>query len=216
MLLLACVAVALFVYVFAAKLREYNVQPQGQQPAVAEAPSLKKLEAANEDSPSFHNRVQLGWALHEQKQYGRARECFELALRSHPKDNEARYGLGLCLLEQGKLSEAADTLSELVDRSFAHDEYRAAEALAEALHRSEQNDEASEVLAAIVKSSRRIEHRIAHAKLLERCGRREDATAVLERALTDFEALPEHVRKREGAHATEARRLLRTLTPSTD
>ena len=205
-----------FVYFFAVKLRDYNVRPApltvehvGMKP-----PTLEELEAEVAESPSFHNRTRLGWALFEARQPARARECFELALRSHPRDNEARYGLGLCLLEQGKLAEAADALTPLVERSFAHDDYRAAEALAEALHRSEQNAEACAVLEAIVKTTRRIDHRIAHAKLLIRCEQRDEAASVLGSALSDFEAQPEHVRRRQGANATEARRLLRTLTPS--
>jgi tetratricopeptide (TPR) repeat protein len=214
--LLGYLALALLVYLFASKLRAYNVQPHEEEVVVPQKPSLEHLQLAVEQSPSFDNRVQLGWALFEQSQPAPARECFELALRSHPRDNEARYGLGLCMLEQGELEQAIDTLTELVERSFAHDDYRAAEALAEALHRSEQNDEAVSLLEAVVRSSRRIEHRIAHAKLLKRCAREQDATQVLERALSEFESQPEHIRRREGAHATEARRLLRTLSPSTD
>jgi tetratricopeptide (TPR) repeat protein len=205
-----------FLYFFAVKLRDFNVRPAPPAPEQTgeQPPSIEQLEAAMAESPSFQNRVDLGWALFEARQPGRAHECFELALRSHPRDNEARYGLGLCLLEQGKLHEAADALTPLVERSFAHDDYRAAEALAEALHRSEQNAEACAVLEAIVKTTRRIEHRIAHAKLLIRCDQRGEAASVLDRAISDFEAQPEHVRRREGASATEARRLLRTLTPS--
>jgi len=205
-----------FVYFFAVKLRDFNVRPAPPTPeqSAVKVPKLEELEAAVAQSPSFHNRVQLGWALYEARQPARACECFELALRSHPRDNDARYGLGLSLLEQGKLTEAADALTPLVERSLAHDEYRAAEALAEALHRSEQNAEACAVLEAVVKTTRRIEHRIAHAKLLIRCEQRDDATRVLGHALSEFEAEPEHVRRRQGASATEARRLLRTLTPA--
>jgi tetratricopeptide (TPR) repeat protein len=202
-----------FVYFFAVKLRDYNVHPHAP-PDPNEAPSLDALRALVEDSPSFHNRVRLGWALYDADQPASARECFEAALRSHPQDREARYGLGLCLLDQGKLREAADALSALVEQSFAHDDYRAAEALAEALHRSEQNEEACEVLATIVRSTRRIEHRIAHAKLLIRCERRDEAASVLANAISEFEAEPESARRHQGAHATEARRLLRTLSPA--
>lgn len=205
------------VYFFAVKLRDFNVRPAPPAPEQSgvTVPSIAEREAAVADSPSYDNRVQLAWALYEARQPARARECFELALRSHPRDNEARYGLGLSLLEQGKLQEAADVLTPLVERSFAHDDYRAAEALAEALHRSEQNAEAGAVLEAIVKATRRIEHRITLAKLMIRCDQRTEAAAVLGRALNEFEAQPEHVRRREGANATEARRLLRTLNPAT-
>lgn len=206
-----------FVYFFAVKLRDYNVRPA---PLTAEhvgptPPTIEQLQEATAQSPSFHNRVRLGWALYEAHEPARAQASFELALRSHPRDNDARYGLGLCLLEQGQLSEAADALTPLVERSFAYDDYRAAEALAEALYRSDQGAEACAVLEAIVKTTRRIDHRIAQAKLLIRCEQRDEAASVLGDALNEFEAQPEHLRRREGASATEARRLLRTLTPST-
>jgi len=206
------------VYFFAVKLRDFNVRPAAPTPEQSgvEGPSLEQLEEAAHVSPSFHNRVQLGWALFEGKQPTRALECFELALSSHPRDNDARYGKALCLLELGKVAEAADALTPLVERSFAFDDYRAAETLAEALHRSKQNEEACAVLDAIVRATRRIEHRISQAKLLIRCEQRDEAASVLGEALSDFEVQPEHVRRRQGASATEARRLLRTLSPSTD
>jgi tetratricopeptide (TPR) repeat protein len=204
-----------FVYFFAVKLRDYNVHPHAP-PEPNAPPSLDALRALAEESPSFHNRVRLGWALYDADQPANARECFEAALRTHAQDREARYGLGLCLLAQGKLREAAEVLGALVEQSFAHDDYRAAEALAEALHRSEQNEEACEVLAAIVRATRRIEHRIAHAKLLIRCGQRDEAAAVLAHAIAEFEAEPENARRQQGAHATEARRLLRTLSPASN
>jgi tetratricopeptide (TPR) repeat protein len=202
-----------FVYFFAVKLRDYNVHPHAP-PEPDQEPSLESLRALVDDSPSFYNRVRLAWAFYDADQPASARDCFEAALRSHPLDREARYGLGLCLLDQGKLREAADALGMLVEKSFAHDDYRAAEALAEALHRGEQNEEACEVLASIVRATRRIEHRIAHAKLLIRCERRDAAADVLAHAISQFEAEPESDRRHQGAHATEARRLLRTLTPA--
>jgi hypothetical protein len=200
-----------FVYFFAVKLRDYRVRPHAEP--VQKREPLVELEQEAADSPSFHNRVRLAWALYEEQQLERAQAAFELALSSHPKDNDARYGLGLCAFERGQYTEATHELSQLVERSFAFDDHAAALLLSDALFRNGQADEACALMDEVVRSTRRIEHRVAHAKLLLRATRRDQARAVLESALREFEEQPDHMRRREGAVATEARRMLRTLGP---
>ena len=204
------------IYFFTIKMRDFNVRPLPEaepQPAEPPRPQAAEIEREAELSPSFKNRVAAGWALLEEREPERAQRYFELALRTHGRDKEALHGLGLCQLERGDLAGAIDTLSQLIDRGLAYEDYGATLTLAEALFRSERFDELFELLAAMVRDSRRLEHRVTLARYQLRAERKSDARDTLQGALAEFESQPELERRRDGAVATEARRLLRTLAP---
>jgi hypothetical protein len=185
------------------------VEPEPEaQPA---EPPLEELLAEVERSPSFHNRMRAGWALLRSQQPARAQRYFEQALATHRGDKQALYGLGLSQLERGATQDAASTLSRLVERSFAYEDYEAALALAEAHVRMEQNELAAELLVQVASESGRFEHRLALARHHVRLAQRTEAQDVLRAALREFDRLPSFLRQRNGAAATEARRLLRML-----
>ena len=203
------------VYFFAVKLRDFNVR-ESPQPGPAPNPpnpqmALAELERETELSPSFHNRTRLGWALLDHEQPERAAQCFELALRTHARDREALHGLGLSRFAAGDSAGAIEVLQRLVERSFAYEDYGAALTLAEALFGADRAAEAFELLGEVVRDSHRIEHRLLLARYQLRAARKTDACDTLRGALREFEAQPDFERRRNGAVATEARRLLRTL-----
>jgi hypothetical protein len=98
-----------------------------------------------------------------------------------------------------------------VERSFGYAEYSAAGALLEALERSGQDVRAVELSELIARDSRKLRHQLLVARQYARVQRRGDAIQLLRTALRDFEAQPELDRRRDGAAATEARRLLHLL-----
>jgi hypothetical protein len=201
------------IYFVTVKLRDFNVRPlsPAEVDATPQRPPLAALEREAELSPSFTNRVRAGWALLDEREPARAQVYFELALRTHGRDKEALHGLGLCQLERGDAACAVETLSGLIDRGLGYENYGAALALAEALFRTARLDELFELLAAMIRESRRLEHRLTLARYQLRATRRSEARDTLQSALAEFESQPEIERHRNGAVATEARRLLRTL-----
>jgi len=66
-------------------------------------------------------------------------------------------------------------------------------------------------LHAISSRSRRLEHRLVLARYQLRGDHKADARDTLQAALGEFDGQPDPVRMSNGAAATEARRLLRTL-----
>ena len=203
------------VYFVVVKLRDFNVR-QGPPPEpVTQRPSLADIEREVESSPSFHNRIRLGWALLEEQQPERAERCFEQALVTHPGEKEALHGLGLARLTRGDSAGAVDSLGQLVQRSFAYDDYDAALALAEALYRANRAQEAFDLLADVEHDSRRLEHLLVLARYQLRAERKTDARQTLRKALSLFETQAEPERRRNGAAATEARRLLSALDEPT-
>jgi hypothetical protein len=199
-----------WLYFIAVKLRDFNVRP-APPPEQSAALDLERLRAEAEESPSFHNRTRLAWALLGQGEAEEARALFERALSSHPADSEGLYGLGLCQLELGDHAAAADILSGLVEHSMGYEDYHAALALCEALFALGRRDEAFGLLRGVIRSSHRIEHQVALAKYELRAEQPDQAQNTLRKALDEFEGLPDYLRRRNGAFATEARRLLRGL-----
>ena len=191
--------------------RELTSEPALEAPAAPPGPTLEQLADDVAQSPSFHNRVRMGWGLLHAAQPERALGYFEQALATHPGDKQALYGLGISQLERGAAGEAAATLSRLVERSFAYEDYEAALALAEAHVRGERNQQAAELLAQVAAESGRLEHQLALARLHIRLAQNTEAQDVLRSALRHFDQQPALTRQRNGAAATEARRLLRML-----
>lgn len=203
-----------WVYFFVVKLRDFNVRPGEAAPADADAnaePTLDELRRAEIDSPSFHHRFRLACALAAAGLHAEACGFFEKCLRTHPRDRDAQYGLGLARLDAGDRAGGIEALSALVERSMGYDDYRAAARLAEALFEEGRRDDAFALLDEIARQGRKLEHQVAIARYQMRADMRADARTTLERALATFEAQPDDLRPRSGAVATEARRLLRTL-----
>lgn len=200
-----------WIYFFTVKLADFNVRPGS--PAVDAGPTLEDLRREASASPSFHNRARLAWALLEAGEHVEAAGYFEQCLRTHPRDRDARHGLGLAWLGAGDRAKAIEVLQELVEHNVAYDDYGAALRLAGALFEEARQDEALALFEVIARHGRRIDHDVELARHQIRADRPEDARATLARALERFEALPDDARLRSGATATEARRLLRTLEP---
>ncbi len=201
------------VYFFAVKLRDFGARARPPEEG-ADQPTpqtLKELEQAVADSPSFHNRARLGWALLDAGQPEKAVERFEQALSTHPHDKHAQLGLAYARLDAGQPEQAAAVLTTLVERSFGYADYSAASALLEALERSGQDTRAVELSELMARDSRRLRHLLLVARQYARVQRRGDAIELLRTALRDFESQPELDRRRDGAAATEARRLLQLL-----
>lgn len=193
-------------------LRRREPEPElAEAPPAPPGPTLEQLTAAVEQSPSYDNRVRLGWALLQAQQPQRAQGYFEQALATHRSDKQALYGLGISQLECGAASAAIETLSRLIERGFAYEDYEAAVALAEAHVRAGENDQAAELLSQVAEESGRFEHQLALARHHVRLAQHTEAQDVLRSALRQFDTQPAVVRQRNGAAATEARRLLRTL-----
>jgi hypothetical protein len=198
------------VYFFAVKLRDFGARALPAE-ETRESPSLEDLEEAVADSPSFHNRSRLGWALLDAGQAKRAVELFERALGSHRGDKHAQLGLGYALLDADEPERAASVLTALVERSFGYADYSAANALLEALERSGQDERAVELAELMARDSRKLRYQLVVARQYARVQRRGDAIDLLRTALRDFEAQPEPDRRKDGAVATEARKLLHLL-----
>jgi hypothetical protein len=199
------------VYFFAVKLRDFQTRATPPAAPNTRERTLAALEHAVGETPSFNNRVRYGWALLEAGEPKRAVSFFQLAAGTHRHDKEAPFGLGLAHLESGDNESAVDALTPVVDRNLEYEQFAAALALAEALYRAGRKADTIDLLRAISARSRRLEHRLVLARYQLRGDDKADARDTLQAALGEFDGQPEPIRMSNGAAATEARRLLRTL-----
>lgn len=197
-------------YFFVVKLRDFGVRPAPAPEAPPEV-DLPRLRAAVEASPSFANRVALGWGLLREQQPAEALGCFERARTTHPHDRDALYGQALAQLELGQREAAIAALTELADRQLSHDDYRAASRLAELLAEDGDWGTALELSRAIARATHRLAHRLELGRHQARAGRLDDARDTLGRLLAELEALPDYQRRREQAVREQAQRLLSEL-----
>jgi len=181
---------------------------EDQEPAIT---VVERLREEVQQSPSYTNRVKLAKALFANKQFEEAAAFFTLARKTHPREREALYGLGLCQLELNRTEEAIETLSNLLDLNLEYDDYKAAQVLVQTLWFEGQREEAFSLLEEIEQRSPELRHRIVTAHYLIKDGLKERAIEVLEEALSRFNRASDYIRKREGRWATEARGLLRNL-----
>lgn len=202
-------------YFFTIKMRDFGLRASHAESAQAAklnaSGELAKLEREVEQSPSFHNRVRLAWALFERERHKDAEAQFERALATHAQDREALLGLGLCQLARGASDAAVETLTPLVEHTLAYEHYEAALALAEALFRAGHSDKTAALLERVIGDSGELAHHLVLARYQLRAQDTPRAQHTLRSALDAFEAKPDTERRRDGALATEARRLLRTL-----
>lgn len=209
------------IYFFFVKLKITELLPIAPEQTLptqraedAQEPTTTIIERFREEvqqSPSYTNRVKLAKALFANKQFEEAAGFFTLARKTHPREREAIYGLGLCQLELNRNKEAIETLSDLLDLNLEYDDYKAAQILVQTLWYEGQREEAFLLLDEIKERSPELRHRIVIAHYLIKDGLKERAIEVLEEALSRFNRASEYIRKREGRWATEARGLLRNL-----
>ncbi|MEM6730476.1 MAG: tetratricopeptide repeat protein [Myxococcota bacterium] len=197
-------------YFFAVKIHDFNLSfiENLTKPPPA---SLKTLQRRVHESPSDKNRLDLGWAHLENDAPAEAAEMFQSVLRRDPNDPKALHGLGLARIDLNQPASAVSPLERLVERDPAFDGYEVWHDLAYAHWESENRVGAVDVLRRLVSTSPRVKHKVILGSYLGRIGEPEEARAVLEEALADFDELPRHLRREAKRWVKQAREELASL-----
>jgi hypothetical protein len=201
------------VYFFAVKINDYELRWLRDVVAPKERPpTIEELRAELRKSPSFANRMRLANALHDAGQYADAARSFEIVLESRGDEPDALYGLGRCRMELGEPEAAVEPLSKLIAKNRAYRDYAACLELAEAFSKSGRDDDAIDLLEALVRQSPRPRHSVALADCLVAASRVEEAQQVLRDALADHESSSPAIKKRDRETAREAAALLKAIS----
>lgn len=201
------------IYFAAVKLPDFGIRPAHvPDPDAGSQPDLDALRTAASESPSFDNRMALGFGLLAENLPLDARDAFEAALSSHPRDKSALLAFSQASIQVGDPQAAVEPLSKIVDQRFEYQDYQAAKALAVALAGLERQDEALQLAARIAHSSQRYQHRLDLAELQVHLGKSQEAKATLCNLLTELEADSPAIHQDHAALASKARILLRSLS----
>lgn len=171
---------------------------------------IKALEAAILDNPSVGNYEELGDLYLDDKQYVRARECFDRVI-ARSDSIDPRYRRALSELAMNDYTAAAADLAEVVARDPKYDYQRAAGLYAHALAQVGERAKAEALFADVTRTSTLSETQYHYARLLADEGRVADAREWAERILRKKPTMPEYIRRRERPWFRSARALLKRL-----
>jgi hypothetical protein len=171
---------------------------------------IKALEAAILDNPSIGNYEELGDLYLDDRQFARARECFDRVIaKSDGIDPVYRRALAALALNDYRAATA--DLARVVERDPKYDYQRAAGLYAHALARTGEREKAAALFADVTRTSTLSETQYNYASLLADEGRTSDAREWAERILRKKATMPDYIRRRERPWFRRTRALLKRL-----
>lgn len=172
---------------------------------------IRYLEAAIIDNPSVGNFEELGDLYLEERQYAKARECFDRAIARRSDAPDAFYRRALAAIELGDLGAAADDLTTVVHMDPKYDYHRAGGLLAHVLAQAGRHDEAARQFAEVTQTSTLSETQYNYASFLASVGRTAEAREWAQRILAKKPTMPAYMRRRERPWFRRAATLLKKL-----
>lgn len=157
---------------------------------------IRQLDAMIVDNPSVGNIEELGDLYLDDRQYAKARECFDQVV-GRTDEIDCRYHRALAALGLDDFAAAAGDLEQVVARDSRYDYQRAAGLYAHALARLGRRDEAEAMFASVLETSTLSETEYNYAAFLAGTGRVEEARALVERILRKKATMPDYIRRRE-------------------
>lgn len=171
---------------------------------------IKALEAAILDNPSIGNYEELGDLYLDDRQFARARECFDRVIAKSDGIDPV-YRRALCAIALNDYQAAASDLAAVVARDPKYDYQRAAGLHAHALAKIGEREKADALFADVTLTSTLSETQYNYACLLADEGRTADAREWAERILRKKATMPDYIRRRERPWFRSARALLKRL-----
>jgi hypothetical protein len=171
---------------------------------------IKALEIAILDNPSIGNYEELGDLYLDDKQFVRARACFDRVI-AKSDGIDPRYRRALSELAVDDFAPAAADLADVVARDPKYDYQRAAGLYAHALAEIGERDKARALFADVTQTSTLSETQYHYARLLADEGRVAEAREWAERILRKKPTMPDYIRRRERPWFRSARALLKRL-----
>ena len=172
---------------------------------------IRQLEALVLDNPAAGNYEELGDLLMEERNFVRARECYDKAIRSRADMPDAFYRRGIAKIELGDFATAVPDLEHVVARDPKYDSNRAAGLLAHAYANNGQPDRAEALFEEVTQRSTSSETYYNYARFLASQGRTSEAREWTQRILAKKPTMPSYLRRRERPWFRRANGLLKRL-----
>ena len=175
---------------------------------------VKQLETAVLDNPSVGNYEELGEIYSEQKNYARAKECFDKAITPRTNMPSPFYGRAQCELHLGEYSAAVADLERVIGYERRYDYFRAAGLLAHAYALMGEKEKAERMFNEVMEGSTLSESQYNYAAFLKQQGKTHEAREMVRKILNKKATLPRYLKRRERPWFRRAEALLKQLPAS--
>jgi hypothetical protein len=171
---------------------------------------IKELEGLVLDNPSVGNWEELGDLYLDDKQFAKARACFDKVL-AKTETIDPFYRRALCEVALNDFAAAAADLEQVLAREPKYDYQRAAGLLAHVLAKIDRPDKADALFTDTLQTSTLSETQYNYACFLAAQGRKDEARELAERILRKKATMPDYIRRRERPWFRKAKGLLKRL-----
>ncbi len=198
------------VYIIVEVLPEWRAG-QATSGWAAKRKRLRELEAVVVDNPSAGNYEELADLYLQEKNYAKARGCFERAISPRTDHPDPFYGRAQAALYQGDVKAAIPDLEKVIAMSRKHDFNRALGLLAFCYGETGQTERAEQMFREALSSSTLSETQYHFAQFLAARGRRDEAREWAERVVRKQETLSGPLRRADAGWFRQAEFLLKQL-----
>lgn len=172
---------------------------------------IRELEVMVLDNPAPGNYEELGDLYTEQRNFARAKECYDRSISARTDSADPFYRRALCEIELGDMKSAVVDLERVYKMDPKHDFQRAAGLLADAYARTGQAEKAEALFREVAASSTVSETQYHYARFLLEQGRAEEARHWAQRILNKKATLPRYLQRRERPWFRRAEALLKQM-----
>lgn len=172
---------------------------------------IKALQHAILDNPSVGNYEELAHLYLDDRQFTRARECFDRVISPRTDWPDPWYRRALAEIQLGDLQAAAADLEQVIRMDAKYDYQRAAALLAHVLGKIGQRERADALFADVTRTSTLSETQYNYASFLAADGRPAEAREWAQRILAKKPTMPAYVRRLERPWFRKAAALLKRL-----
>src|SRR5262245_9833742 len=172
---------------------------------------IRHLEALVLDNPAAGNYEELGDLYLDDRNFARARECYDKALSSRSDLLDVFYRRGIAEIHLGDFKAATVDLEYVVSRDPKYDSHRAGGLLAHAYANTGRSEEADALFQQVTQRSPPSETYYDYATFLASQHRNEEAREWTQRILAKKPTMPGYLRRRERPWFRRANGLLKRL-----
>lgn len=145
------------------------------------------------DNPSVANLEELGELYWDEKQYAKARDAFDRAIKTRSDSPQSFYRRGVCAMEMGDFAAAVPDLEVAVRADPKMDSYRAGMFLSQAYAALGRNEEAATLFANVMNYSSTPEMLYNYAAFLKSQNRLEEAREWTRRLCEKKQTMPRYM-----------------------
>ena len=201
------------VYIFAEMLPDAGLLRQSFK-VFPRRRRIRELQAIILDNPSAGNYEELADLYLDEKQFARARECYDKSISSRTDSPDPFYRRGIAESELGDFPAAVRDLERVVTSDPQYDFHRASGLLAHAYAKTGQFEKADALFQQTTQISTLSETYLNYADFLASQGRNAEAREWTQRVLAKKPTLPSYLRRRERPWFRRAKGLLKQLPAS--